>query len=68
MRPAATSRLGLVLIVAAPAAAVPAAVPPPAGLSPSIEVALAGAVPRVAPGTDGGLLATVLRAIRASAA
>jgi hypothetical protein len=31
-------------------------------------VALAGAVPRVAPGTDGALLATVLRATRASAA
>jgi hypothetical protein len=68
MRPAATSRLGLVLIVAAPATAVPEVVPPAADLSPSIEVALAGAVPRVAPGTDGGLLATVLRAIRASAA
>jgi hypothetical protein len=31
-------------------------------------VKLAGAVLRVAPGTDEGLLATVLRAIRTSAA
>ena len=51
-----------------PEAAVPApeAASPPS--SPLIEVALAGAVLRVAPGTDGGLLATVLRAVRASAA
>ena len=34
----------------------------------SIEVKLAGAVLRIAPGTDEGLLTTVLRAIRASAA
>ena len=32
------------------------------------EVKLAGAVLRVVPGTDGGLLTMVLRAIRASAA
>ena len=68
MRPAAAARLGLVPVVAAPATAGPEVVPPAAGLSPSIEVALAGAVPRVTPGTDGALLATVLRAIRASAA
>ena len=36
--------------------------------APSIEVKLAGAVLRVAPGTDADLLTTVLRAIRASAA
>jgi transposase len=36
--------------------------------TPSIEVKLAGAVLRVAPGTDAELLTTVLRAIRASAA
>jgi hypothetical protein len=34
---------------------------------PSIEVKLAGAVLRIAPGTDGELLTTVLRAIRVSA-
>jgi transposase len=68
MRPGVTSRLGFVPIVAAPATVVPEVVRPAADLSPSIEVALAGAVLRVAPGTDGALLATVLRAIRASAA
>jgi len=36
--------------------------------APLIEVQLAGAVLRVTLGTDGALLATVLRAIRASAA
>jgi transposase len=35
---------------------------------PLIEVQLAGAVLRIAPGTDGKVLTTVLRAIRASAA
>ena len=40
----------------------------PARGTPAIEVKLAGAVLRVAPGTDGELLTTVLRAIRASAA
>jgi transposase len=50
----------------------PAAMPEPAA-SParprsSIEVKLAGAVLRITPGTDGELLTTVLRAIRASAA
>ena len=35
---------------------------------PAVEVALAGAVVRVAPGTDGALLTAVLRAVRASAA
>jgi transposase len=35
---------------------------------PLIEVQLAGAVLRIAPGTDGEVLTTVLRAIRASAA
>ncbi len=39
----------------------------PARPSPSVEVKLAGAVLRVAPGTDGELLTTVLRAIRVSA-
>jgi transposase len=40
----------------------------PARPAPSIEVKLAGAVLRITPGTDGELLTTVLRAIRASAA
>ncbi len=40
----------------------------PARPLPSIEVKLAGAVLRVAPGTDADLLTTVLRAIRVSAA
>ena len=40
----------------------------PSRLPPLIEVRLAGAVLRVPPGTDGDLLTTVLRAIRASAA
>jgi transposase len=50
----------------------PAPMPEPAASSarpaPAIEVKLAGAVLRVAPGTDVDLLTTVLRAIRASAA
>lgn len=40
----------------------------PAASCPPIEVALAGGVVRVAPGTDAALLALVLRAMRASAA
>jgi len=54
-------------IVAEPAP--PAVVPPaqPAASAPAIEVELAGAVVRVSPGLDGGLLAVVLRAVRASA-
>jgi transposase len=40
----------------------------PAMASPLVEVALAGAVVRVAAGADGALLAAVLRAVRASAA
>ena len=63
MRRGATAPLGFVPIVAAP----PDAMPELSGPSP-IEVQLAGALLRVAPGTDGALLTTVLRAIRASAA
>ena len=44
----------------------PAMYVPPA--APAVEVTLAGAVVRVAPGTDGALLTAVLRAVRASAA
>jgi transposase len=36
--------------------------------APAVEVTLAGAVVRVASGTDGALLTAVLRAVRASAA
>ena len=39
----------------------------PARSTPSIEVKLAGAVLRIAPGTDAELMTAVLRAIRASA-
>ena len=51
-----------------PAMAVPPRTPPVASAAPAVEVALAGAVVRVAPGTDGALLTAVLRAVRASAA
>ena len=48
---------------------VPVEIPPVAACTPAplIEVELAGAVVRVAAGTDAGLLASVLRAVRASA-
>jgi transposase len=63
MRGGSSAPLGFVPIVAeAPAVASPPTV------IPSIEVKLAGAVLRVAPGTDMDLLTAVLRAIRASAA
>ena len=42
--------------------------PPALPSVPTVEVTLAGAVVRVAPGTDGALLTAVLRAVRASAA
>ena len=42
--------------------------PPVASSAPAVEVTLAGAVVRVASGTDGALLTAVLRAVRASAA
>lgn len=46
----------------------PEPVAPAARATPAIEVKLAGAVLRIAAGTDEALLTTVLRAIRASAA
>lgn len=47
----------------------PAMTAPPVPPSvPAVEVTLAGAVVRVAPGTDSALLTAVLRAVRASAA
>ena len=42
--------------------------PPALPSVPTVEVTLAGAVVRVASGTDGALLTAVLRAVRASAA
>ena len=51
--------------VSAPTAEPAAA--PTAMLAPPIEVMLAGAVLRIAPGTDAALLTAVLRAVRASA-
>jgi transposase len=50
-----------------PIVAEPPTVVPERSAMPLIEMQLAGAVLRVAPGTDGDLLTTVLRAIRASA-
>ena len=49
------------------AEAAPAEPVPEASAAVAIEIELAGAVVRVMAGTDGGLLAAVLRAIRASA-
>lgn len=60
--PAASSVPSFVPIIAETNAAPPAPVAPPA-----IEVKLAGAVMRVAPGMDATTLTTVLRAVRASA-
>ncbi|TPG52457.1 hypothetical protein EAH89_17990 [Roseomonas nepalensis] len=69
MRRAGVVPLEFVPIVSEPAPVVPeAAASPAAGTPPSIEVRLAGAVLRVAPGTDGELLTRVLRALRASVA
>lgn len=58
--------LSFVPIVAELAASTPDAAA--AGPGPSLEVKLAGAVLRVAPGTDAELLTAVLWAVRASAA
>ncbi|MCG7354149.1 IS66-like element accessory protein TnpA [Roseomonas mucosa] len=67
---AAPKELAFVPVVAAlpVAAPEPAAATAPARSTASIEVKLAGAVLRVAPGTDMDLLTAVLRAIRTSAA
>ena len=68
MRRAAVAPLDFVPIVPE----TPMPVPEPTGLpppsSPSIEVELAGAVLRIAPGTDGDPPVAVLRAVRASVA
>jgi transposase len=47
--------------------AAPVEAPPAAPAGPTIEVGIAGAVVRVAPGVDGAWLTAVLRAVRASA-
>jgi transposase len=54
-------------VVSGPSAPTPEAAVPTARQAPSIELKLAGAVLRIAPDTDEGLLTTVLRAIRVSA-
>lgn len=67
MRVGAAARLDFVPIVPAMSRPLPELTAAPARCSPSIEIELAGAVLRVAPGTDADLLTTALRAIRASA-
>ena len=67
MRCAVMAPLGFVPIVVEPPPCMPGAGTSPAG-PPLVEVKLAGTVLRVLPGTDGELLTTVLRVIRASAA
>lgn len=51
-----------------PLVAEPAVVAPEVGPAPSVELHVAGALLRIPPGTEVGLLTTVLRALRASAA
>ncbi len=68
MRVGAAARLDFVPVVPATSMPLPEPTAAPARSSPSIEIELAGTVLRVAPGTDGALLTTVLRAIRVSAA
>jgi transposase len=68
MRGIAAGRLDFVPIVPATSMPLPEPAVSLACSSASIKVELAGAVLRVTPGTDPGLLTTVLRAIRASAA
>ncbi len=63
-----TSGLSFVPIVPETPAPMPDAAASSAGPGPLVEVQLAGAVLRVAPGADVELLTVVLRAVRASAA
>jgi transposase len=56
------------IVAETPSLSLPKPVAAPARATPPIEIKVAGAVLRVAPGTDGELLTMVLRAIRASAA
>jgi transposase len=62
-----TSGLSFVPIVPEPPASMPDAAASSALAGSSLEVELAGAVLRVAAGTDAELLTVVLRAVRASA-
>ena len=68
MRAGAAARLTFVPIVPSTSMPLVEQAAMPARSASSIELELAGAVLRIAPGTDGDLLATLLRAIRASAA
>lgn len=68
MHTGSAARLNFVPIVPSTSMPAPEPTSAPAGSSSSVEMELAGAALRVAPGTDGALLTTVLRAIRASAA
>jgi transposase len=63
-RPGAAARLGFVPIVAAPPATAPEPAAPSARPSPSIEVELAGAVLRVAPGTEMARKRQLIHALR----
>ena len=63
-----TAEPSFVPVVAEPPAAPPEAMAAPVRQPSSIEVKLAGAVLRIAPGADEGLLTSVLRAIRTSVA
>jgi transposase len=56
------------IVAETPSLSLPEPVAAPARVTPPIEIKVAGAVLRVAPGTDGELLTIVLRAIRSSAA
>jgi transposase len=67
MRAGAAAALSFVPIVAEEAGGVGEAVTRSPAPSPMIEVTLAGAMLRIAPGTDEVLLTMVLRALRASA-
>jgi transposase len=64
----AVAEPAFVPIVTEPLASMPDAAAASARLGSSLEVELAGAVLRVAPGTDAELLTAVLRAVRVSAA
>jgi transposase len=68
MRAGIRASLDFVPVVVGTATSKPEAAITPARGTPAVEVKLAGAVLRVAAGTDETLLLTVLRAIRASAA
>jgi transposase len=61
-------KLSFVPVVSGPPVPTPEAGAATVRQAPSIELQLAGAVLRIAPDTDEGLLTTVLRAIRGSAA